>query len=90
MNKYYVLSKLNINGPEYITYWWISDTPGKTNGSKQPRTKGWLGTTSNVSYEAHGEFDTKEEALDFIKEHKEKWDVIEDEDEDDNEYNYYY
>jgi hypothetical protein len=34
--------------------WYLSDTPGRTNRSRQPRVFGWLGETNNVSSYARG------------------------------------
>lgn len=41
----------------------IETEPGRTNSSRETRTEGWLGTTNDWSRAAHGEFETKDEAL---------------------------
>jgi hypothetical protein len=40
----------------------ISTTPGRTNMSHEIRTDGWLGTTNDWAYYAHGEFETEADA----------------------------
>jgi hypothetical protein len=40
----------------------VQNCPGLLNMSHEPRTFGWLGTTNDWSENAHGEFDTLEEA----------------------------
>ncbi len=37
-----------------VEYTMLSRKPGRTNGSSQRRLRGWLGTTNNVSEDAHG------------------------------------
>lgn len=41
----------------------IREQPGRTNMSNEERTDGWLGTTNDWSASAHGEFETREEAV---------------------------
>ena len=66
----------------------IYRTPGKTNQSHEERIDGWLGTTNDVSETAHGEFETIEEARQYIQKYfgedcrKTEFDAIFDEDEE--------
>ncbi len=69
MSKFYVISIEDI-GPnaeplnEEIV---IQTVPGRTNQSNEERIEGWLGTTNDIHYEAHGEYDSLESAIKFIK-----------------------
>ena len=72
MTKYYVLSRCyvgpnqhDINDVENILdghYYYISTEPGRKNMSREVAITGWLGTTSDISKTAHGEFETIESA----------------------------
>lgn len=46
----------------------IQTEPGRTNSSHVERTEGWLGTTNDWAYFAHGEYETEETARAAIKE----------------------
>lgn len=66
MKKYYIVSKKYV-GPNFDQHLdnemaWIQTLPARTNMSHEKRTKGWLGTTNDWSYQAHGEFHTLDEA----------------------------
>lgn len=49
-------------GQAYETTYYIQTVPGRTNMSNEPRTMGWLGTTSDWEEYAHGEFEALDEA----------------------------
>lgn len=49
----FLLESHNINGGNTPSYY-LSDHPGHTNMSHEPRLSGWLGTTDNVYGCAHG------------------------------------
>jgi hypothetical protein len=58
---YYIISKNKIgqrNGESVA----ITTEPGKTNMSHEIRLDGWLGTTNDIAYYAHGEYETIEAA----------------------------
>jgi hypothetical protein len=72
MNKYYIIEEEWV-GPhdeqhdDAHTYIITTDTP-VTNMSREKRTEGWLGTSSNWSAHAHGEFDSVEAAVAKVEE----------------------
>ncbi len=47
----------------------ITDYPGRTNQSNEVKLEGWLGTTNDVYWKAHGEYDTLEAAIEYVKKH---------------------
>jgi hypothetical protein len=68
---YYPIRKKNVapseNYGDAIRYF-IRTSPAKTNSSREEKTSGWLGTTDDTSVHALGEYDTKEKAVEAIRE----------------------
>lgn len=56
MTKIYPILVSPQRGNNYVV---MSDEPGCTNISREPRTSGWLGTTNNTSRTALGAFTTQ-------------------------------
>jgi hypothetical protein len=57
----------------------IRTEPGRTNSSNEVSTEGWLGTTNDWAYYAHGEYETIDEAREAVAE---KFDNVRDSDPD--------
>lgn len=49
-------------------YFDITTEPGRTNQSGEVRIEGWLGTTNDWKEDAHGEFETLEQAQAYVEE----------------------
>ena len=64
--------------------WDILSEPPRTNLSKEIRTNGWLGSNNDWSSQAHGEFETIDEARNYIESRLGFLTLLEDGDDDDD------
>lgn len=64
MKKYYLIEAEDIDAKdnEADNNMYITTEPWETNLSHEVRIDGWLGTTNNTSYHAHGVYDSLKEA----------------------------
>jgi hypothetical protein len=65
--KYYVITAIDVEHLDADNDWlYISTKPAYGNMDKEPVIEGWAGTTNGIAVYGHGEFDSVEDAIDYI------------------------